>query len=73
MYDKYSTAANPDMHLVYPDEEMQKLVTLGICNAKNTKHYNSANKEFPEKITEVCNHLVEQGVDCIVGAKTLMR
>lgn len=71
LYDKYFTAANPAMHLVYPNEEMQKLVTLGICNAKNTKRYDSTSKEYPEKLfSQVCNHLVEQGVDCIVGGCT---
>lgn len=71
LYDKYFTAANPDMHLVYPSEEMQKLVTLGICNAKNTKRYDPASEEYPEKLfTKVCDHLVEQGVDCIVGGCT---
>lgn len=71
LYDKYFTAANPAMRLVYPNEEMQKLVTLGICNAKNTKRYDHANEEYPEKLfSKVCDHLVEQGVDCIVGGCT---
>ena len=71
LYDKYFTAANPKMHLVYPNEEMQKLVTLGICNAKNTKRYDFSNEEYPEKLfSKVCNYLVEQGVDCIVGGCT---
>ena len=71
LYDKYFTAANPEMVLVYPSEEMQKLVTLGICNAKNTKRYDSASEEYPGKLfSKVCDHLVEQGVDCIVGGCT---
>lgn len=71
LYDKYFTAANPEMHLVYPSEEMQKLVTLGICNAKNTKRYDSANEEYPEKLfSKVCDHLIVLGVDCIVGGCT---
>lgn len=71
LYDKYFTAANPEMRLVYPNEEMQKLVTLGICNAKNTKRYASESEEYPEKLfAKVCDHLVEQGVDCIVGGCT---
>ena len=71
LYDKYFATANPDMHLVYPDGEMQKLVTLGICNAKNTKRYDPTNEEFPEKLfSKVCDHLVAQGVDCIVGGCT---
>jgi len=71
LYDKYFTAADPEMNLVYPSEEMQKLVTLGICNAKNTKRYNPASEEYPERLfSKVCDHLVEQGVDCIVGGCT---
>lgn len=71
LYDKYFTITNPDMYLVYPDEEMQKLVTLGICNAKNTKRYDSASEEYPERLfSKVCDHLVEQSIDCIVGGCT---
>lgn len=71
LYDKYFTAANPEMHLVYPSEDMQKLVTLGICNAKNIKRYDPASEEYPETLfSKVCDHLVEQGVDCIVGGCT---
>lgn len=71
LYDKYFTAANPEMHLVYPSENMQKLVTLGICNAKNTKRYDLSSEEYPRRLfSKVCDHLVEQGVDCIVGGCT---
>jgi len=71
LYDKYFTAVNPEMHLVYPSEEMQKLVTLGICNAKNTNRYAPESEEYPEKLfTKVCDHLVDQGVDCIVSGCT---
>lgn len=71
LYDKYFTAANPAMQLIYPNDEMQKLVTLGICNAKNTKRNQPESDEYPEKLyTKVCNWFVEQGVDCIVGGCT---
>lgn len=71
LYDKYFTATNPEMHLFYPSNEMQKLVTLGICNAKNTKRYDPSNEEYPVKLfSKVCDHLVEQEVDCIVGGCT---
>lgn len=71
LYDNYFTAANAEMKLVYPSEEMQRLVTLGICNAKNTKRNDPNNEEYPEKLfSEVCDSLVEQGVDCIVGGCT---
>lgn len=71
LYDKYFTAANAEMKLVYPSEEMQRLVTLGICNAKNTKRNDPNNEEYPEKLfSKVCDSLIEQGVDCIVGGCT---
>ena len=71
LYDKYFTDANAEMKLVYPTEEMQKLVTLGICNAKNTKRNNPNNEEYPETLfSKVCDGLVEQGVDCIVAGCT---
>lgn len=71
LYDKYFTAANHAMHLVYPSEEMQKLVTFGICNAKNTKRYDPSDDEYPEKLfSRVCDYLISQDVDCIVGGCT---
>ena len=71
LYDKWFAKVNPEMNLIYPDDEMQKLVTLGICNAKNTARFDSNNEEYPEKLfSEVCDHLISQGVDCIVSGCT---
>lgn len=71
LYDRYFSTANPAMRLIYPNDEMQKLVTLGICNAKNTKRNDSNDEEYPEKLfSKVCDSLVKQGVDCIVGGCT---
>lgn len=71
LYDKYFYAINTDMKLVYPSEEMQKLVTLGICNAKNVKRDDPYNEEYPERLfSKVCDHLINQGVDCIVSGCT---
>lgn len=71
LYDDWFEKVNPEMHLVYPNEEMQKLVTLGICNAKNNKRYNPTEEEYPEKLyTIVCDWLLKQNVDCIVGGCT---
>lgn len=71
LYDKWFEKVNSDMCLVYPNDEMQKLVTLGICNAKNTKRYDSECDEYPEKLyTKVCDWFIEKGVDCIVGGCT---
>lgn len=71
LYDQYFTAANSEMKLVYPSEDMQKVVTLGICNAKNTKRNDPNSEEYPEKLfSKVCDSLEAQGVDCIVGGCT---
>jgi aspartate racemase len=71
LYDKWFEKVNTEMHLVYPNEEMQKLVTKGICNAKNTTRFDSTNVEYPGKLfSKVCEHLISQGVDCIVGGCT---
>lgn len=71
LYDNWFEKVNHQMQLIYPDDEMQKLVTLGICNAKNFKRYDSNSVEYPEKIyTNVCDWFVSQNVDCIVGGCT---
>ena len=71
LYDQYFADINPEMLLVYPDEAIQRLVTLGICNAKNCKRNDPFGEEYPEKLyTMVCDWFVNHGVDCIVGGCT---
>lgn len=71
LYDKWFEMVNPEMHLIYPDDEMQKLVTLGICNAKNTNRFDPSSEAYPEKLfSKVCDYLISKGVDCIVGGCT---
>ena len=71
LYDKYFRKVNPNMQLVYPNDEMQKLVTLGICNAKNKKRDHLESEEYPEKLyAKVCDWFVTQNVDCIIGGCT---
>lgn len=71
LYDWYFLSVNPEMHLVYPNDNLQRLVTLGICNAKNSKRNNPDGEEYPEKLfAQVCNWFLKQGVDCIVGGCT---
>lgn len=71
LYDKWFEEVNPEMGLVYPDDECQKLVTKGICNAKNTTRFDPDNEEYPEKLfSKVCDYLISQGVDCIVSGCT---
>lgn len=71
LYDKYFSSSNPQMQLVYPTDELQRFVTLGICNAKNNKRNNPEGDEYPENLyTKICDWFIEQGVDCIVGGCT---
>ena len=71
LYDKWFEKVNPEMRLVYPDDDFQKFVTKGICNAKNTTRFEPDNDEYPERLfSKVCDHLISQGVDCIVGGCT---
>lgn len=71
LYDKWFEKTNPEMQLVYPEGEIQKLVTKGICNTKNATRFDLDSEEFPKKFFSiVCEHLISQGVDCIVGGCT---
>lgn len=71
LYNKYYGSVNPEIQLIYPNEEMQRLVTLGICNAKNTKREDPSGNEYPEKLyMKVCDWFLDQNVDCIVGGCT---
>lgn len=74
LYDKIFSRVSPNISLVYPDENMQAVVTEGICNAKNAVR-------FADKLNEpshpfncfqnVCNHLKnEKRVDCIIAGCT---
>ena len=71
IYDKWFKMVNPEMSLIYPDDEMQKLVTLGICNSKNIKRKYPEGEEYPDKLyTKVCDWFFLHNVDCIVGGCT---
>lgn len=71
-YDKVFDNVCPDVDIIYPSEEYQKLVTRGICNAKNIERYTDiANVNNPTHcFTEVTKHLIEQGVDCVIAGCT---
>lgn len=71
IYEQYFRRANPDIQLLYPSEDMQRLVTLGICNAKNKKRNDPSGVEYPEELyTRVCDWFIDKNVDCIVGGCT---
>ncbi len=74
LYEKYFKTFAPEIELVYPDDEYQKLVTLGICNAKNKIRFGDAAivEEHPYNIIlKVCKHLKsEKKVDGIIAGCT---
>ena len=74
LYDKI-TEVSESTKVIYPDDEHQKLVTLGICNAKNSKRYECSHKEHPAHLFSiVCNWFIDTynltEHDCIVGGCT---
>lgn len=74
LYEKRFAIHAPEIEFVYPDDEYQKLVTKGICNAKAAIRFEdkATTKEHPYNCFEkVCQHLSEEkGVDCIVAGCT---
>ena len=74
LYEKRFEKTAPDIQLIYPEKEYQKLVTLGICNAKNAKRFENLNvcKEHPYNyFSAVCQHLEkDKSVDAIVAGCT---
>lgn len=75
LYDNCLEKTDAKAKFVYPDPDFQKKVTEGICNAKNIKRfYNIYNEEHPIRIfTEVVNHLIAKGCDCVVAGCTDIR
>lgn len=71
-YDSVFAEMCPDVDIVYPSKEYQKLVTRGICNAKNAERYtdimDSNNPAYC--FTEVTKYLVLEGVDCVIAGCT---
>ena len=71
LYEQWFQTIDPSMRLIYPNEDVQKLVTLGICNAKNLKRYDNKSDQYPEYLFSlICDWLLQQDVDCIVGGCT---
>lgn len=74
LYEKRFAIHAPEIEFVYPDEQYQKLVTKGICNAKAAIRFEDKTEveEHPYNCFEkVCSHLSnEKGVDCVVAGCT---
>lgn len=64
---KYGSTAQ----LVYPQDEMRKAMTQGICNVKNSIRFDKSNAEHPTLLFEkVSESLIAKGVDCLIGGCT---
>lgn len=74
LYEKRFALYAPEIEFLYPDEEMQKMVTKGICNAKNKIRFTDPTQEKQHPYNcffKVCEHLSkEKYVDCIVAGCT---
>lgn len=75
LYDKYFSQICPDVELIYPDEDYQKLVTKGICNIKNKSRFeNILSEERPKNIfNKVKTHLIDKGVEKVIMGCTDIR
>ena len=50
LYDKQFMQVDSGINLVYPDDSFQKLVTLGICNAKNSIRFEDVEEKNDQYI-----------------------
>lgn len=76
IYDKYIQKICPDVEVVYPNEEYQKLVTKGICNVKNNCRWlEETSPERPRFIFKKVEKylLEEEKVDLVVSGCTDIR
>ena len=75
IYNKYIQRENPCTDVIFPTDELQELVTRGICNAKNIKRYlPTTEKESPSYcFSQVCDWFEAQGCDVIVAGCTDIR
>lgn len=73
IYDKYIQEICPEVEVVYPKEEMQALVTKGICNVKNRKRWDALQStERPNYIfNRVKEYLMaEEKVEIVISGCT---
>lgn len=75
VYERYFEKLFPEAQIVYPDEELQKMVTKGICNIKNQHRFDDISlPERPKQIfTNVYNQLIEQGAEIVIAGCTDIR
>lgn len=75
VYEKYFEEIYPEAEIIYPDKEIQKLVTKGICNIKNTNRFKDSNDiERPCNIfTEIHDYLISEGSQIVIMGCTDIR
>lgn len=75
IYETYIQHFNPESEVVFPTDELQSLVTKGICNAKNMNRYLPVtNAENPSHcFSTVCDWFEAQGCDTIIAGCTDIR
>ncbi|HPL04754.1 MAG TPA: amino acid racemase [Bacteroidales bacterium] len=75
VYERYFSEIYPNANIIYPDDDMQKLVTKGICNIKNTHRFDSlSSQERPCNIFEkIRKHLMDKGSEAIIMGCTDIR
>lgn len=75
LYEKEIKKLNPNSSVIYPTEELQAIVTKGICNSKNTKRFLPiTNEDTPHFcFTKVCDWFESQGCDTIIAGCTDIR
>ena len=75
IYETEIKRLNPNAIVIYPTEELQTIVTKGICNAKNTKRFLPMTDENNPHycFDRVCKCFEEQGCDTIVAGCTDIR
>jgi len=75
VYERYFQKIYPAATIIYPDEKIQKDVTRGICNIKNTNRFaEDGNPERPKTIFEnVYNHLIDKGAETVIIGCTDIR
>lgn len=75
VYEKYFKEHCPDVKIIYPDDDIQKLVTKGICNTKNIHRFDEINsQERPNQIFQkIKKSLKESGAEVIIMGCTDIR
>ena len=75
IYETYIQRLNPGIEVLFPTDELQALVTKGICNAKNMKRYLPvSDDENPAYyFSVVCDWFESKGCDTIIAGCTDIR